>query len=106
MQSKSESRYEYVTEVSNRGRAFRFKEPLLFSPYFEEETLLYVFEHEGLGISIYAEEFGDLREELADQVRFLWDAYALAKDDILSPGALQLKQRLLSDVEEVEGAKA
>lgn len=95
-----------IGEVSNRGRVFRFKTPLLFTPHFDAALGLYIFDNYPLGISIHSEEIDDLREELADQVRFLWDAYALEEDEALTPAALELKRRLLIDIEEVGGAEA
>lgn len=67
--------------------------PLVLTPTLDPETKQVLLE--GLGLSAAAPTRDQLYEELVDEIAFVWEAYALEADEILSPAAAELKKRLL-----------
>ncbi|MDP2181351.1 MAG: hypothetical protein Q8K99_02120, partial [Actinomycetota bacterium] len=70
--------------------------PLVLTPALDPETKqVLLASDEGLGLSAAAPTRDQLYEELVDEIAFVWEAYALEDDEILSPAAAELKKRLL-----------
>lgn len=53
-----------------------------------------------LNILCFSRKLSDMREELDETIRMLWQAYALADDSELSTKAILLKRKLLKTIEE------
>jgi len=95
----------FLNEVAYHDRRFRFLEPLELTPTLDEDTSqLYCLEHPALGIDVFAWNRADLESELAEQIAFLWDNYALAEDGSLTSDALELKRSLKQALCEVHDA--
>lgn len=81
------------------GQTVRRKdgEPIAFAPALDPETwTVYLAGSEELGVSAVGETRRELAEDLAAQLRMVWEDYALADDSELAADALILKRRLLS----------
>lgn len=72
-------------------------ENIVFEPSKDAETgELWVAGSPELGVDAFGESRRELEEDLAAQLRLVWEDYAMAEDAALAPDALVLKRRLLS----------
>lgn len=90
--------------VKNDRWNLRFNEPLVLEVFLDESKQLLCAEHPSLDIDVYAFTREDLLEELREQVIMLWQEYALADPDELTPRARDLRSRLLEAIQEVPRA--
>lgn len=75
--------------------------PLSIEPTRDQESgHLYRLEDPRLGIDVFAETREQLADELAEQVLFLWDAYAQASPEKFTPAARRLRESLLDRMTE------
>lgn len=85
-----------------QGREFQFSQPLILNPSLDEDSSqLYVVEDAALTLLAYAQTREQLLQEIAEQLAFMWDAYAVAPEDELARDAMQLRQQLVGRMEEV-----
>lgn len=78
-----------------RGRRLTATPPVLLTPHLDEEShQYYVVEEPELGIHSVAQTRDVLLDEIADDVAFLWDAYAEESEARLTTKARELGQRL------------
>ena len=88
---------ESFTSLS--GDIVDFKEPLVVTVSLDEDAgQVLIGENGDLGVVVYAEHQGDLREETLNDLAWRWDAIALASDDDLASDALSIKKRFLEMV--------
>lgn len=90
-----------IKEFAYKNRSLRFKEPLILLPRMDETQQLICLEEPAFGIYVYAFSRDGLETELAGQIEFLWETYALEDESRLSPKAIELKRQLLTHIEEV-----
>ncbi len=87
--------------VQYNGRALILHPPLTLTPHLDQESgQLYVATDKRLGVHVFARTRELLAEELAEQLLFLWDAYALEDPSRLTESARQLRNELRRRVEE------
>jgi hypothetical protein len=90
--------------VQYNGRALILHPPLTLTPHLDQESgQLYVATDERLGVHMFAQTREQLAEELAEQLLFLWEAYALEDPARLTGSARQLRNELRHRV--VAGAR-
>jgi lactate dehydrogenase-like 2-hydroxyacid dehydrogenase len=53
-----------------------------------------------LGIEVFAQTRDQLLRELQEQLVVLWQEYAAATDEALSPAALEIKRNLVAAIQE------
>jgi hypothetical protein len=91
------------SRVAWAGRSLSIEPPLTLTPTMDEKSRqFYILECHDLNIDVFARTRDDLHNELAEQLVFQWDAYALESPDRLSRGARQLREALLARVREVK----
>ncbi|HUW61678.1 MAG TPA: hypothetical protein VMZ06_11810 [Candidatus Bathyarchaeia archaeon] len=91
-----------VGQIRCGSRRFRVRKGHLdLFPTYDETGNLLCLEYMPLGIHVFAESREQLCLELAEQICMLWDEYACEDEEKLSPVAIQLKRKLLADLEEV-----
>lgn len=90
--------------VKNDNWNLRFHEPLVLEVFLDESKQLLCAEHPALDIDVYAFTREELLEELGEQVIMLWQEYALASPEDLTPRAHDLRSRLLEAIQEVPRA--
>ena len=85
-----------ISYFERENKRFSFREPVRFVPHLDESKQLYILEYPKLGvdISVYTRE--DLKEEIEDQIVFLWEEYAKEDDDKLTVSAIELKRNINS----------
>jgi hypothetical protein len=88
-----------LNEVSYKKRKFRFKRAEQFYVSLDEESKHLFAENQDLGINAYGTTREGLLNEISEQIAFLWDEFASAKDSGLTPEAQKLKYYLLGLVE-------
>ncbi len=66
----------------------------------EDSGQLYLLVDDELGIHVFARTREEVADELAEQVLFQWDTYALKSPENLSQGAKRLRQGLLARMRE------
>jgi hypothetical protein len=57
-------------------------------------------QEERLGIEVFAQTRDQLLRELQEQLVVLWQEYAAATDEALSPAALEIKRNLVAAIQE------
>ena len=91
------------TRVEWAGRTFDFKDPLALTPTMDEESgQFYVLNDSELNLDVFARTRHELADELAEQVCFQWDTYAMESPERLSRCARRLRDALLTRIREVE----
>lgn len=81
-----------LSQVTHCGRVFRFAKPLRCEV--GEQDGYPAVRCPAIGCVVMSRTQDDLQAELSDEFAFLWDTYAEASDELLSPDARLLKQRL------------
>ena len=81
-----------LSQVAQCGRVFRFAKPLRCEV--GEQDGYPAVRCPAIGCVVMSRTQEDLQAELSDEFAFLWDTYAEASDEVLSPDARLLKQRL------------
>ena len=89
-----------IVTFSVGGRTYKFKEPLMLESEYIDGMLHLT--HKGLSLSASGKSWGECQDIILEELATLWEEYALAPDDALTPGAIVFKKKLL---EMVEGAK-
>lgn len=84
------------------GRVFKFEPSLSLVPDFDETRHYLCLQDDRLGIDVFAATRERVRVELQEQLAVLWEEYALAAEDTLSPAALTIKRNLQSAIQEQE----
>ena len=83
------------------GRQLVFDPPLTLEPTMDEESgQLYILTDESLGIDVFAQTRENVIDDLAEQLLFQWDAFALEDPERLTPGARRLREALRSRMRE------
>jgi len=90
--------------VAWRGRAFLLTHEIACSVTIEDH--LVVIQYEPLGIRAYASTRDAAVRDFAEEFAFLWDDYAVARDEELTRRAAELKRRLRELVREVTSSEA
>ena len=82
-------------------RCLVIEPPLTLTPSMDEESgRLYVLMDDSLNIHVFAETRVQLAEELAEQLLFQWDTYALESPDRLMDSAQELRLAILGRMRE------
>jgi len=89
--------FDYIDYEDKR---LRFKKRLVLTPNLDESGQLYVVNLPEFDLETFAYTRQEIIDGIKSDIRFLWDGYAKATDEELTEGALELKQRLLSNIEE------
>ena len=100
-----------IVTFSVGGRTYKFKEPLILKSEYakisadkdsdsvEDGICL---SHKDLGLSACGKSLSECEEIIREELAMLWEGYALALDDELTPGAIVFKKKLLGMVEEAK----
>jgi hypothetical protein len=94
-----------VAVVRHQGQELRFRQPLTLVPELDDTEQLMRLQAPELGIDVFAVTRDALWEELSEQVAMLWEEYAEAPAEVLSPPAAALKEKLLAALEVVADAE-
>ena len=87
--------------VRYNGRTLVLHPPLTLTPRLDQESnQLYVAMDKPLGVHVFAQTREQLAEELAEQLLFLWDTYALEDPARLTESAQRMREELRRRVEE------
>lgn len=92
-----------ISEFNKSNKRFYFKQPIRLVPHLDESKQLYLLEYPKLGLDISVFTRAELKDEIEEQLVFLWEEYAQESDDKLTTLAVELKNNinLLMDVEEL-----
>ena len=91
-----------VEQVTYEGRTLRLSRPVVVRPMVIEDAV--TLELPELGILSYGENSEEALESFTDDLFWVWDEYAQARDGELAPDALALKEHARELLREVEGA--
>ena len=86
--------------IDYENKKLRFKERLILKPELDDSGQLYTISYPKFNLETFAYTRQEIIDGVKSDIRFLWDIYARATDEELAEGALELKQRLLSNIEE------
>ena len=79
-------------------KTYRFKEPLMLETEYLEGGLC--LSNEELNLSACGKTWSECDEIIREELALIWEDYALASDDDLTPNGIALKNKLLTMVEE------
>ncbi len=85
------------------GRRLIIDPPLVLEPIRDKDSgQLYLLIDNDLGIHVFARTREEVADELAEQLLFQWDTYAVEAPENLSQGARWLKEQLIARMKEVD----
>lgn len=85
----------HISQIEVDGVCLRLTPPLQVSPELDEETKqVFLFSDDDLSLHIAAPSRAELYEEVIADLAFSYREYVQAKDDDLSPAAVEFKRRL------------
>lgn len=90
-----------LRDIEYHGLRLRFREPRVIEPKLDASQQLICLEASDLNVSAHARLRAELFEEVRACLHLLWTEYARENDAKLEPAACELKQRLLTAIEEV-----
>jgi hypothetical protein len=91
----------FVAHVfQSNGKVLRFSPPLSLDPTMDDTSQFLCLQEERLGIEVFAQTRDQLLRELQEQLVVLWQEYAAATDEALSPAALEIKRNLVAAIQE------
>jgi len=97
------SRDIHVLAKIRNGRRRLVITPALLVTATKEDGML-VYTNSELDIHLFAETLSDLLDEIEEEVVFLWDEYACAEPEDLSPKAQELRLVILQRMKEIGNA--
>jgi hypothetical protein len=90
--------------VDYEDKKLKFKNSLVLTPELDDSEQVYTISN----LDFDLETFAYTRQELIDSIKsdiiFLWNGYVKVADEELTEGALKLKQKLISSIEEIVNA--
>ena len=89
-----------IVSFSVGSKAYKFKKPLMLETEYVDGGVCLT--HRDLTLSACGESFSECETIIRKELATIWEEYALAPDDKLTPGAIVLKNKLLGMAEEVK----
>jgi hypothetical protein len=86
--------------IDYEDKKLKFKNRLVLTPELDDSNQLYTISYPDFNLYTFAYTRQEIIEDLKSDIAFLWDTYAKAADEDLTKGALEIKQKLLSSIEE------
>jgi hypothetical protein len=100
IQAVNLARFE-ISKIEGHGRRLVLNPPLSVQPVLDEDTKqVFLFDEEALDLHVAAATRAALYDDIADDLLFAWEQYALAADDDLAPSALEFKKLLKRRIKE------
>lgn len=93
-----------LSTVGTDGASLKFRKALVLNPVLDESEQLIVLEHADLAIHVFAHTRSDLYDELVEHLGVLWSEYVKENPAKLDAMALELRDRLMTLIEEVPHA--
>ncbi len=91
-----------LKEVSYQNTKLRLKNPLMLTPYMDEESSqLFIVEDVNINLYVFAYTREDLIHEINEQIVIMWNEYIKDNIEKLAEDALELRQVLLETFEEI-----
>jgi hypothetical protein len=85
-----------VATVEHAGHDYLLSPPVVVNPRLDEDTQQhFVAEIAEFGLSAQGRTRDTLLDDIASQIGFLWEEYAVAKESELSEDAIELRKVLL-----------
>lgn len=83
------------------SRTFKFKEPLMLKAGYVDSGVCLTHNKEPY-LTAYDKTFTKCEKIIREELATIWEEYALAPDNELTPSAIALKNKLLAMVEEAK----
>ena len=93
-----------ISTVDAAGISLKFHKPLVLAPILDESEQLIVLEHSDLGIHVFAATRSELYDELTEYMGMLWIEYVKEDASKLDTMAVELRNNLMKQIEEVSRA--
>lgn len=90
-----------IQEVNFGGRVLRSRNVLRFRPFYDPDIHMMVITSPELKIFVSGKTWEELRRGIEEEIVFLWEEYALEKEENMTKGAIDLKKKLLETFEEI-----
>jgi hypothetical protein len=85
-------------------KSLRFKNRLVLTPVLDDSKQLYAMSYPEFGLETFAYTRQEIIDGIKSDIAMLWSEYAETADEALTEGAIELKQKLLSNIEEISNA--
>jgi hypothetical protein len=82
-------------------KKLRFKNRLVLTPELDDSEQLYTISYPDFNLESFAYTRQEITDEIKSDIVFLWNEYAKAEDSELTEDALELKKRLLLNIEDI-----
>jgi len=89
----------YLTSFTIDGVTYRFRSEFVLRPFYDESQEYICVQKKEHSLFVYAQSKAELIEEIYESYAFLWEQYALAEPEDLSPQAQLLAKSLKKDLE-------
>jgi len=94
-----------IATVEQQEFQLKFFRPLVLAPTLDETEQLIVLVHNELAIHVFAPTRSALFEELTAQIGMLWSEYEKESPERLDSVAREVRERLMSHIQEVPHAQ-
>jgi len=90
--------------IDYENKKLRFKERLILKPELDDSGQIYIISYPKFNLDTFAYTRQEIIDGIKSDIWFLWNGYAKAADEVLTKDAQELKQKLLSSIEETINA--
>lgn len=87
--------------VCCESKSLRFKNRLVLTPVLDDSKQLYTVSYPEFDLEAFAYTRQELIDSIQSEIVFIWNGYAKEADEVLTKDAQELKQKLLSSIEEI-----
>lgn len=98
--SEPEKFYIEMKEISFDGRVLQSRDKLRFEPFYDSDIHMMAIRDPEFRMFVSGNTKEELQKEIEEVIAFLWEEYALEEDKNLTPGAIDLKNKLLDTFKE------
>lgn len=104
MLSELEPTLPEISFFQFNDRKITTNKPLKLPVSYDFTNRIFTLQDKNLGIDSFSESYREMRSTVLEELVFLWESYALAKDEELDDEALELKKSLLERFHEDNNA--
>lgn len=102
--SELEHVIEEISHVKVDNGAIYPVKPYKINATYDCSSQLFFFQDSAIGIDSYSETYNELRQQVLDEISFMWLNYAMEDDEVLDEEAFLIKTALLDRFYEAEDA--
>jgi len=86
-----------ISKVIAKAGTYNLSPPITLN--IKKDEVCYIAEYPKFNMYLCGRSIQDLRNDFDIEIEFLYENYALCDDDLLTPGAIELKNALLKQIQ-------